>query len=54
VLLRTFGFKGQKLTGGCRKCHVEELHDLNSIATISGILNTKEGCRRIANHVWRK
>jgi hypothetical protein len=51
VLRRTFGPKGDEVTGGWRKLHNEELHNLySSPSTIRMILSVK---MRWAGHVAR-
>jgi hypothetical protein len=55
VLRRIFGPKGDDVTGGWRKLHNEELHDLYSSPSIISMVKSKR--MRWAGHVaqiWRR
>jgi hypothetical protein len=49
VLRRIFGSKRDEVTGGCRKLHNEELHNLYSSPSISRIIKTRK--MRLAGHL---
>jgi hypothetical protein len=51
VLMRIFGLKKYEVTGGCRKVHNEELHDLHSSPSIIRIIKLRR--TRWAWHVAR-
>jgi hypothetical protein len=51
VLRRIFGPKGDEVTGGWRKLHNEELHDLYSPPSIIRIIKARR--MRWAGHVAR-
>jgi hypothetical protein len=51
VLRRIFGPKRDEVTGGCRKLHNEELHDLYSSPSIIRIMKSRR--IRWAGHVAR-
>jgi hypothetical protein len=51
LLLRLFGPKKAKVTGGWRKLHNEELHDLYSLPSVIRII--KSSRMRRAGHVAR-
>jgi hypothetical protein len=51
VLRRIFGPKRDEVTGGCRKLHNEELHNLYSSPNIIRMI--KSGRMRWAGHVVR-
>jgi hypothetical protein len=41
MLRRIFGMKGDEVTGGWRKLHNEELHNLYSSASIIGMIKSR-------------
>jgi hypothetical protein len=49
VLRRIFGLKGDEVTGGWRKLHNEEFHDLYSLPSIIRIIKSRR--MRWAGHV---
>jgi hypothetical protein len=51
VLMRIFGMKRDEVTGGWRKLHNEELHNLYSLPSV--ITMIKSGRMRWAGHVAR-
>jgi hypothetical protein len=51
VLRRIFGLKRDKVTGGCRELHNEELHDLYSSPSICTIKNEQVKRMRWAGHI---
>jgi hypothetical protein len=51
VLRRIFGPKRDEVTGGCRKLHNDELHNLYSSPSIIRIINSRR--MRWAGHVAR-
>jgi hypothetical protein len=51
VLRRIFGLEGDGVTGGCRKVHNEELHNLYSSPNIDRMIKSRR--MRWAGHVSR-
>jgi hypothetical protein len=50
MLRRMFGPKGGQMTGGCRKLHNEELHNLYSSSSIITVMKSR--MMRWAGHIW--
>jgi hypothetical protein len=51
MLRRIFGSKRDEVTGGCKKLHNEEIHDLYSSPSIISIIKSRR--KRSAGHVAR-
>jgi hypothetical protein len=48
VLRRIFGLKGDEVTGGCRKLHIEELHGLYSSPSTIRMIKSRR--MKLAGH----